>query len=115
MFFVGVVNSLFSCLTWEFNGEDLSLICRIQNQIDPVSFIDSKGNLKAKCLLDNPNICETFQINARITTKTDMNEVVFMINDYERNRFNNDEWTCSQGNRTMKTVVSPSRGKSIFI
>ncbi|VDI54485.1 Hypothetical predicted protein [Mytilus galloprovincialis] len=33
-----------------------------------------------------------------------------MINDYERKGFINEEWTCSQGNRTLKTVVSTSRG-----
>lgn len=115
IFLIGVVNSLYSCLTWELNGEDLSLICRTQNQIDPVSFIDSKGNLKAKCSLNNPSKCETFQTNANTTANTYKNEVVFLIYDYERKRFINDEWTCSQGNRTMKTVVSPFRGKSIFI
>lgn len=113
--FIGVVNSTFSCLTWELKEKSLSLICRIQNQFGPVSFIDSKGNIKATCTLNNPSKCETFQINGKAIANTYKNEVVFMINDYERKQFLNDEWTCSQGNRSMKTEVSTSRGKIFFI
>lgn len=113
--FIGVVNGHYSCLTWELNGNNLSLICRIQNQVEPVSFIDSKGNLKAKCTLNNPSKCETFQIHTNTTANIYKNEVVFMINDYEQTRFINDEWTCLQGNRTLKTVVSTSKGKRILI
>lgn len=110
-FFTGVVNSHYSCLTWELNGKNLSLICRTQNQNEPVSFIDSKGNLKAKCTLNNPSKCKTFQINANTTANTYKNEVVFIINNYESKQILSDEWTCSQGNRTLKTKVSTSNIK----
>lgn len=113
--FIGVVNSQLSCLTWELKGKTLSLICRIQNQVDPVSFNDSKGYLKAKCILKNRSKCETFQINANTIVNTYTNEIVLMINDYDRQRFINDEWSCSQGNRIWTTVVSASKGKRILI
>lgn len=113
--FIGIVNGNYPCKTWELNGNNISLICRIKNQVEPVTFIDSNWNLKDKCTLNNTRKCEIFQINADTIAHTYKNEVVLMINDYERKCVINDEWTCSEGNSTFKTVVPTSKGKQIII
>lgn len=114
--FIGIVNGNYPCKTLELNGNNISLICRIKKQVEHVSFIDSQWYLKKdKCTLNNTRKCETFQINADSIAHTYKNEVVLMINDYERKCFINDEWTCSEGNSTSKTAVSTSKGKHIII
>lgn len=115
--FIGIVNGNYPCKTLELNGNNISLICRIKKQVEHVSFIDSQSWYlkKGKCTLNNTRKCETFQINADSIAHTYKNEVVLMINDYERKCFINDEWTCSEGNSTSKTAVSTSKGKHIII
>ncbi|CAG2244449.1 unnamed protein product [Mytilus edulis] len=106
----GIISGKTPCKTWELHRNNISLICRIKNKVEPVTFIHSKWNLKDKCTLNNTRKCEIFQINEDTISYTYENEVVLVINDYERKCVINDEWTCSEGNSTLKSVVSTSKG-----
>lgn len=112
---LGVANSQHSCLTWELNGNNLSLICRIQTQNQTVSFIDSNGKLQAKCSFNNTSKCESFHINGSITANVHQYKVVFIIKQHKDTRFINEAWTCSQGNDILTTVVSTSRGNLCLV
>ncbi|CAC5408455.1 unnamed protein product [Mytilus coruscus] len=108
--FAGFANSHYSCLTWEFKGNNLSLICRIQQEVQSVSFIDSNGILQAKCTFKNSSNCASIHMNGSIIVNSDKNEVIFIIKEYKSKRYINEEWTCSQGNHILKAVVSTSKG-----
>lgn len=75
-----------------------------------MSFIDSNGKLQAKCTLNNSRSCDSFHKNGSIIVKSDKNEVIFIIKEYDSKRYKNGEWTCKQGNHILKTVVTKSTG-----
>ena len=97
------------CLTWEKQGRNLNLICKLNNDKTSVSIIDPQGNHRGYCNIHSKGLnCHATFTGENVEFEVNMMQIVLSV---PLNQHPDDgEWVCHQGKSSYTTTVNIEEG-----